>query len=78
MTLTSALKRLLFRISMGFMPRCACGGRTTRLRLVIAGGHIFGLLFSCGEHEVVVRRDKLYVVSSEDGDEEDEFEALGC
>ena len=77
MTLTNALKRLLFRLSTGFMPRCACGGRVTRLRLVIAGGHVIGMLFSCDEHVVVLRNNKIMTVSSE-GDEDDVYEAMGC
>lgn len=77
MTLTSALKRLLFRISTGFMPRCACDGRVTRMRLVMAGGHVIGILFSCDEHVVVLRNNKLVVVSSE-GDEDGVYEAMGC
>ena len=77
MTVTSALKRLLFRLSMGFMPRCACGEQSTRMRLVMSMGHVIGILFSCGEHEVVLRNNTIWTVPSED-DEGDEFEAMGC
>ncbi|KKK84758.1 hypothetical protein LCGC14_2780080 [marine sediment metagenome] len=76
MSLLSPVKRLLFRLSMGLMPRCACGEQVTQVRRVTSMGHVIGLLFSCDEHVVIVENGRLWVVQIEDG--KDAAEAEVC